>query len=525
MTDAEVTKQESHADSHDVKLTPFTIFRYTYSVILLCFCIVLVVALMFTGNTKLAADASPWAALIVCILAVVWLSMIEGQQASLVGLPPVDPDLYKDTHPVTYLNAATAFLGDNLDRYLMGRQFMVLLVVFIINLCGAPTSADADVLNMPAWVKTIFLDVGLGMIIFTCQLGQLTTQVNASHCMLDFINNYFALFTLYTAMAIEFSGIMHCSYLIQNILSLASGKPIQTNEEPRKGGKFVFFWARVLMSLAILGFSLAVIVAALFQGRTMMAVKYPSVSNGASIFLFFFLCSIVGMLEGMQIAFFAVAKLPANERGTSLFGRKTCDLLFKGNGQNLPGFMIGRQLTVVASFFIVASITSMNITPGDGENIFGVSDGAQAFLNLGFHAAVVTTIIASITWQLAASAFPIAFLNNPVTYVLLCFALFLEWTGLCAGSWVLARIMKKALGYEYDEVYVGTPEERAANNHADKDFADDAGKLYGGGFRGHAVGSHDALDGPIEDAHITKATESKDPLDGDEEAVSAEEAV
>eukprot|EP00984_Skeletonema_dohrnii_P035266 scaffold34828_cov300-Skeletonema_dohrnii-CCMP3373.AAC.1 len=79
---------------------------------------------MFTGNTKLAADASPWAALFVCIAAVVWLSMIEGQQASLVGLPPVDPELYKETHPVTYLNAATAFLGDNLDRYLMGRQFM-----------------------------------------------------------------------------------------------------------------------------------------------------------------------------------------------------------------------------------------------------------------------------------------------------------------------------------------------------------------------------------------------------------------
>ena len=165
----------------------------------------------------------------------------------------------------------------------------------------------------------------------------------------------------------------------------------------------------------------------------MMAVKYPSVSEGASVFLFFFLMCIVGMLEGMQIAFFAVAKLPESERGTSLFGRKTCALLFKGNGQNLPGFMIGRQLTVVASFFIVASITSMNIQPGNPDgNIFGVSDGAQAFLNLGFHAAVITTILASITWQLAASAFPIAFLNNPVTYILLCFALFLDWIGLCA---------------------------------------------------------------------------------------------
>eukprot|EP00985_Skeletonema_marinoi_P014565 scaffold7391_cov92-Skeletonema_marinoi.AAC.1 len=98
MTDA-VVKKEELADAHDVKLTPFTIFRYAYSVVLLIFSIVLVVSLMFTGNTKLAADVSPWAALFVCIAAVVWLSMIEGQQASLVGLPPVDPELYKDTHP------------------------------------------------------------------------------------------------------------------------------------------------------------------------------------------------------------------------------------------------------------------------------------------------------------------------------------------------------------------------------------------------------------------------------------------
>ena len=210
----------------------------------------------------------------------------------------------------------------------------------------------------------------------------------------------------------------------------------------------------------------------------------------------------------LQIAFFAVAKLPANERGTSFFGRKTCELLFKGNGENLPGFMIGRQLTVVASFFLVGSITSMNITPGTGENIFGVSDSAQTFLNYGFQGAVITTILASISWQLAASAFPIAFLNNPVTYILLCVALFLEFTGLCSGAWVLARILKTTLKYQYDEVYVGTPEERASNNHADKAYGDDMGHLAGAGFRGYACGSRDALDGPIELEEEPKAEEA-----------------
>ena len=504
--DHDTTKEGVVDDSHDVKLTPFTIFRYVASIALLIFSIIIVGALIFTENTRVAKETNAWVALIVCVMAVVWLSMIEGQQASLVGLPPVDPDLYMESHPLTYKNAALAFKGDNLDRYLMGRQFMVLLVVFVINQCAGPLDPKVDVLGLPDGVKFVFLDIGLGMVVFTCILGQLTTQVNASYCMIDFINNYFALFTLYVAMGVEFSGVMHSSYLIQNILSAASGKPIISNEPPRTGFTFAFFWGRVIMSIAILGFCMAVTLVALFNGDTMVSVKYPGIPNGVSVFLFFFFMAIVGMLEGMQIAFFAVAKLPADERGTSFFGRKTCDLLFKGNGQNLPGFMIGRQLTVVFSFFLVASITGLNITPGEGNNIFGIKDGAQAFLNYGFHGAVITTILASISWQLAASAYPIAFLNNPATYVLLCVALFLEWTGLCSGAWVLARIMKSVTKYQYDEMYVGTPEERLANNHGDKDMtiAQDVGHLAGGGFAGHLVGSHDALDGPIQ---------SKDAID------------
>ncbi len=50
------------------------------------------------------------------ILAITWLGMIEGQQASLVGLPLVNPDLYKDSHPITYKNGTLAFQGDNFDR-------------------------------------------------------------------------------------------------------------------------------------------------------------------------------------------------------------------------------------------------------------------------------------------------------------------------------------------------------------------------------------------------------------------------
>jgi hypothetical protein len=303
-------------------------------------------------------------------------------------------------------------------------------------------------------------------------VGQLNTQVNAAHCMLDYVNNWGNVFTFYVAMAIEFSGLLHSSYLVQKLVAALAGKKIESFEEEKTGLQAAFFWTRCAISLAALCYSLAVTLEALFNGQTTM---WKGVPNWLAIVLFFVLMSVVGLLEGMQIAFFAVAKIQESERGDNIWAKKTCDLLFQGDGHNLPGFMIGRQLCVVSCFFIIARVTSLNIQQGE-PNVFGVSDTAQEFFNLGFLGALITTILGSISWQLVASAFPIAMLSNPVTYIFLRICLFLEGTGIASGSWVLAGIHKKIAGFQRDEVYIGTAEERAKQNNKD-----DSQRLGGAG--------------------------------------------
>merc|ERR1712048_204370 len=109
-----------------------------------------------------------------------------------------------------------------------------------------------------------------------------------------------------------------------------------------------------------------------------------------------------------------------------------------------------------------------NVSKEDGDtNVMGISDGLQSFLNLGFQGALITTMGGSISWQLVAGAFPVAFLSNPVTYILLRICLILEGTGICNGAWVLAAIFKKIFGYQKDEVYIGTAEERKARGMKD----------------------------------------------------------
>jgi hypothetical protein len=117
------------------------------------------------------------------------------------------------------------------------------------------------------------------------------------------------------------------------------------------------------------------------------------------------------------------------------------------------------------------------------------NDGAQKFFETGLLGAFITTIVASIAWQLVASAFPLMFMGNPATYVLLRLCLFLEATGLASGAWVLASIHKEIAHFQKDEAYIGTAEERAAMGHGDHVVhTTELGHLTGGAYpAGHEL--------------------------------------
>merc|ERR1712048_1377924 len=174
------------------------------------------------------------------------------------------------------------------------------------NNAGNPLDPGRQVLNFPLWVNKTLLDTGLALFFMTAMIGKISAQVNASRCMLDFVNTYLASFTMYVSMFIELSGLLHVCYLAQIGFASAAGQPIVSKEEPRTETENLFFWARVAASTVILIFAFAVTLSALFNNQTTM---WEGVSPEVTVVLFFGFMAIVGMLEGMQIAFFAVAKM------------------------------------------------------------------------------------------------------------------------------------------------------------------------------------------------------------------------
>jgi len=65
------------------------------------------------------------------------------------------------------------------------------------------------------------------LVVTTCNVGQLKIHVNTSHWVLDFTNDQFALFMIWVAIVIEFSRLMHSTYLVQILVAALAREKVE----------------------------------------------------------------------------------------------------------------------------------------------------------------------------------------------------------------------------------------------------------------------------------------------------------
>lgn len=61
--------------------------------------------------------------------------------------------------------------------------------------------------------------------------------------------------TVYLCLAIEASGLLHASYLIQFIFAWISREEVPTNEPNRNWWQKILFWCKIVVSTTLLTFS------------------------------------------------------------------------------------------------------------------------------------------------------------------------------------------------------------------------------------------------------------------------------
>lgn len=443
--------------------TAVIVVKNIFSAALLGFCIVMLSAAIFEKQTTATAeyDLHPSVAFVVFWVLLLWLALMEGGLNCMVGLKPVTKALYAESHPLALRCTRVVHKGDNLDRFIVGRQYLDLSIVFTTNFMVS-SIANATVLGLSQGICETFLSSGLAVILITIVIGQLTAQINSAHYMLDFINNYLMVVTTYVALFVEASGILHAVYLIQIIVSSLAGR--KTNSEHKTTFQKATFWLRVAFSVALLIFAFAITVKALFDKSTTM---WSSVPAWASLIILLLLTLIAGIMEGLQIALMAVVHISEDELKHHPRAYSNYDFIF--SGKHLQSFLVGRQICQTIIMFVVARIITLD---AESENIFGVPDRLQQFFVTGVLGALMTTIVASLSWRVLAASFPVAFLSNPFSRPIIHLCLIFEYTGICYIAWPIAKLYRQVFRFKKDDYYIGTVEERwQKGERGDSDLA------------------------------------------------------
>jgi hypothetical protein len=448
-----------------------TDIRIFFSLATIVFCLSLLMVIVGYRESNIGIHGAP--AIMIWWFLLFYLSCLEGVQAAVVALKPLDKEVYRKSHPHTFKITALCHASNNLDKLIVGRQFLVVFVVFMIGYCSSYDNEklNTNPLGVSGTFMTGFVKTGMCSALVTITIAQLISQIVASRCNIDYLNYRFHFYAVIgMCLFMEATGLCHFTYLIQKSLVEYKGTPGAKKKQIKDQGNPVLFYGRCGLSFVILAMSLAIITKALLNGQTHFASTLPGMPNYAGFLLFVFLLCLIGSTEGLQVALFHMQKMNPEDFRAHAGAEANAAVAFAGT--NLQGFLIGRQILTALSMFVLSLITSIQAdlteVNSEGETvsitIFGMPEAfSVGLLETGLLGALVLTVIGSLAGQVMASAFPLGFCGFPGMRIVLYACLVAEFIGLTHIAWPLADGVESLMGslMRNDKCYIGHRSEEA----------------------------------------------------------------
>jgi len=224
--------------------TAFDIARYILSLGLLLFSGVVVCYAILEQKTSMWKEIPGWASLLIFIFVLWCLGVMEGLQIALVELKKLNPDYYKDSHPTAYKLGQLACKGDNIERFLMGRQvFVVCSVFFAAKLTTIHGTKDGFLFYVPQWVQATFLETGLLACVVVVIVAQLMPQIVASIYPVQFLELLVMRPAYWACIVLETTGLTHfcwvLAFLFARVFRMKEEQfeiVVEGKEEKRNGG-------------------------------------------------------------------------------------------------------------------------------------------------------------------------------------------------------------------------------------------------------------------------------------------------
>jgi len=208
-------------------------FRYLWSLGLLVFSLVMCTWGIFTNEHTFYPDEIPSGLVFVLLFVfLAILGLMEGAMISVTQLRRLPSESYMHTHKRAYLNVQLATGPHVLERFLMGRQLVVIVLVFVLsrittfNNISTPGATAAN--NIAMSIGQTGLLGAFIVLIF----GNLTPQVMAAEFPLQFLNGLHVLAAMYLGLAIQWVGLPHACFAVVRTVSTILRAPWEGEPPP-----------------------------------------------------------------------------------------------------------------------------------------------------------------------------------------------------------------------------------------------------------------------------------------------------
>merc|ERR1712226_995870 len=387
------------------------------------------------GHTQAPQQPAPLPSSTLCFFffMLTWIGLLEGCQISIVGLQGVDLEPFKDSHPRAYKCLKLAYKGPNVERFLVGRQFLLLWNGFLCGRVGGAADIAENNGNYKIgdweWDKDgvgsqIFWSNSFLLIIIIVAFAQLPTQLLAEDKMLGFMElPFMAYYTvLLPTLFMESLGLTHSAYFLKDFLVWACNIDTSDEDPSKRMTKDWVYYFKCVESCVVVVFCGTFLVKGWFLKQTgaTHGKGWEDLDGYLAIVVSVFFLFIMACAEGIQVSALALQRTPTEE-----FKHKPKVYRILN--------LVGRQFFVAMMVILLGRVTGYGGSGGvlTRDTDWGMGKGFNEwFLQTGFCGAIFVVNVAQLATQITASIFPVGLINNTFMYIMLQAMLLTEASGL-----------------------------------------------------------------------------------------------
>jgi hypothetical protein len=181
--------------------------------------LLIIIYLIGIANRWCILQTTPVVTFILLSVALILLAYVEALHYACVAVERWDMPSYEEKFPRAVKCWRLVDNPEKVKKFLVGRQFFVIFVVFLIAQITSFPGLPDDFLSLPKIILVLVIGTGLPGIAITLTFGQLISQIYVEEYTIQFLNLYGCEFVIQLSLWTEYIGVCNFSWLLYHLSS------------------------------------------------------------------------------------------------------------------------------------------------------------------------------------------------------------------------------------------------------------------------------------------------------------------